>query len=256
MLEEFYKLSNQLKNIISQETVYYIPNPGNWGDGLIRSGTIKFFRDFNIQFKELGFSRRNWSSFIKPIFTRSTLIYGGGGGWCSDSANGAKYVKYLNKCFKQVIVLPSTYDRTYEYSNTTFFCRDKFESKQNMPDAMFCHDMALYLGKIKMKNGDGNGYFFRNDVESSGKINFPNKNVDISAKGNVTSEDITFFNKIAQYSVIHTDRLHVAIASCLCEREVHLYPNSYFKNEAVFHSSLNESFGNITFHENFDFNKD
>lgn len=256
MIEDFNRLAIQLDNVISQETVYYLPNPGNWGDGLIRSGTIKFFRDFNIQFKELRLSKRNWSSFIKPFFKRSTLIYGGGGGWCADSANGAKYVKFLNKCFSKVIVLPSSYDRTYNYPNITFFCRDKFESKQNMPEAIFCHDMSLYLGKVKMQKGEGIGYFFRNDVESSGNINIPQENVDISAKGNFTSEDITFFKELAKYSVIHTDRLHVAIASCLCEREVHMYPNSYFKNHAVYRSSLKDYFDKITFHTEFDFNND
>lgn len=247
---EYQNLEKVLKENIKEGPVYYVPNPGNWGDGLIREGTVKFFRDINLDYREIRPSKRNWSSWILPAVKGGTVIYGGGGGWCNHFSKGAEYVNYLRKRFN-TIVLPSSYQNTYSYPNTLFFCRDNKESKENMPEAIFCHDMALYLGKVKMEKGTGTGYFFRWDKESSGKIKIPNENVDLSTVGNYMSEGITFFKELAKYAVIHTDRLHVAIASCLLGLEVHLYPGSYFKNNAVYRSSLEGNFENITFHQGF-----
>jgi hypothetical protein len=54
------------------------------------------------------------------------------------------------------------------------------------------------------------------------------------------------FEVIGSHSRIQTDRLHVAIAGALLGREVHLHPNSYYKNQAVYDYSL-EQYENVTF---------
>lgn len=246
---DFRKLESILKRNIKKEPVYYVPNPGNWGDGLIREGTVKFFREIGLDYNEVIPSKKNWSDWLSPIISGATVIFGGGGGWCRDWKFGARYVNFLNKRF-DVIVLPSTYEQTFNYPNTLFFCRDKEESKENMPDAIFCHDMAFFLGRIDLKKGSGTGYFFRRDKESSGKIRIPDKNLDISSLGDYRSEGITFFKKLAKYSVVHTDRLHVAISSCLLGLELHFYPGSYFKNYSVYRSSMKNTFENVYFHLN------
>jgi hypothetical protein len=41
----------------------------------------------------------------------------------------------------------------------------------------------------------------------------------------------------------------VAIAACLLGRELHLHPGGYFKNRAVFRSSIEGRFPNAHFHE-------
>lgn len=117
-----------------------------------------------------------------------------------------------------------------------------------MPGSYFCHDMAFYLGDIGFKQGDGVGNFFRTDKESIGKLKIPEDNFDISASGNHFSEGITLFKELAKYSEIHTDRLHICIAGCLLKREVHLYPGNYFKNEAVYKSSILPNYNNVYFH--------
>ena len=48
-----------------------------------------------------------------------------------------------------------------------------------------------------------------------------------------TAED--YLRIAASYRVIHTDRLHFAIAAMIAGRQAHLYANSYFKNEAIYH---------------------
>jgi exopolysaccharide biosynthesis predicted pyruvyltransferase EpsI len=247
LLAQFKIIEQVLKEDIKKGPVYYVPNPGNWGDGLIREGTKKFFRDINLEYREIFPSKRNWSDWILPSVQGGTVIYGGGGGWCKNHGNAAKYVNFFRKRFN-VIVLPSSYQFTYAYPNTFFFRRDKFESKQNMPDSIYCHDMAFYLGEIRMQKGKGTGYFFRWDMESSGKIDIPKGNIDLSSHGNYMSEGITFLQHLSSYSEIHTDRLHVAIASSLLGLELHFYPGAYFKNYAVYRSSMKDHFENVTFH--------
>jgi len=75
------------------------------------------------------------------------------------------------------------------------------------------------------------------------------KHSDISLKGSHLSSVYPFIDSIAKYGIIHTDRLHVAIAGCLLGLEVHLYPNSYFKNKAVYLSSIEGYYDNVFFHE-------
>jgi Polysaccharide pyruvyl transferase len=250
---EFAVLEETLKTECGRGPVYYFPNPGNWGDGLIRLGTIKFFDDINLKYKEL--TRRKKSCII-PWIRGGTVIYGGGAGWCKIWTKAPKYVaRFKPRC--KVIVLPSTYESTYSIPNTVFFCRDKYESQQYMPGAVFCHDMAFYLRKLSLDSGKGSGkgYFFRTDKESAGKIKLPPGNNDISLKGNYLSNMTPFLEGINRFEVIYTDRLHVAIAACLLGgKEVHLYQSSFFKIPAIYMSSMKDVFDNLFFHEDFDFN--
>lgn len=244
---EYLLLEEKIKSIAGSGPVYYLANPGNWGDGLIRAGSIKFFKDIDLKYKELTLNKKEW---ILPFMTGGTVIYGGGGAWCDYWNEGEKYISKLQKRFK-IIVLPSSYEKHYSYpGNVTFFSRDKHESLQNMPNSEFCHDMAFYLGKMEAPKGSGVGYFFRTDVESSNKIEIPSSNRDISLEGHHYSEMYPFLKAISEYEVIQTDRLHVAIAGALLGREVHLYPGSYFKIRAIYESSIKDYFDNVKFHLN------
>lgn len=247
MQDEFTTLKETLSTVRGRGPLYYFPNPGNWGDGLIRYGALKFLYDVNLNYRELTMSRRDWRL---PVFRRGTVIYGGGGGWCELWNHSLDYVTEFTQRFN-VVVLPSTYESSYSIPNTTFFCRDMFESKQNMPDATFCHDMSFYIGEefATRGKGSGKGYFFRSDAESANRIRIPSCNNDIGLKGNHLSEVSPFFDEIDRFAVVCTDRLHVAIAACLLKKEVHLYPGSYFKNRAVYLSSMKDHFEGVHFHE-------
>jgi exopolysaccharide biosynthesis predicted pyruvyltransferase EpsI len=254
MQDKFAILEEVLKTECGRGPIYYIPNPGNYGDGTIRYGTLKFFHDINLNYRELTNDDKK-KGFYHSL-ERGTVIYGGGGAWCKlwDIANIT--VTKLSHMFKvKVIVLPSTYELTKSTPRTIFFCRDMFESKKNMANSIFCHDMAFYIGKhfSPGDKGSGKGYFFRTDKESANKIKIPQDNNDISSKGNIYSEIYPFFEEINKFAIIYTDRLHVAIAACLLEKEVHLCPGSYFKNLAVYMSSMKGYFDNVYFHEEFDF---
>jgi exopolysaccharide biosynthesis predicted pyruvyltransferase EpsI len=244
MLIEFIRLEETLRKLVGQGRVYYLPNSGNWGDALIRFGTLKFLRDIGLDFTELSADTSDW---LLPFVKGGTVIYGGGGAWCSLWNKAEKKVRKLHKRFR-VVVLPSTYERRYSMPNTTFFCRDRFNSQEHMPEAIFCHDMAFSIGPLASTPAFGTGYFFRTDKESSGKLAIPPGNNDLSSKGRHTSDIFPFINEIARHAVVHTDHLHIAVAACLLRRELHFYPGSYFKNNAIFLSSIQGYFDNVHFH--------
>jgi hypothetical protein len=243
--KEFLFLEEVIKERGRHSPVYYFDNPGNWGDALIRYGETKFLRSIGVHFHEVTRRKTDW---LLPLARRGILIYGGSGAWCRVGDRAIHRIRKVRHLFKHIIVLPSTYEVFERFPRTTYFARDRFESLSAVPDAHFCHDMAFCIGAVECQNGEGTGHFFRLDVERSGRFEVPPNNFDLSGAGDNNSSVAEFFDELSRYAVIHTDRLHVAIASCLLGKEVHLYPNSYFKNHAVFRSSLQSYFKNVHFH--------
>jgi len=252
MRKEFLLLEKIIKEKTKNGKIYYLHNSGNYGDSLIRYGTMKFFQDINLNFKQIKtfnlLRTEWWPTLIKP---NATLIFAGSGAWCKFY-NREAFIKKISKRFKNIIILPSTFEITPNIPNAIFFRRDNYESKENVPSSIFCHDMAFYIGSIESEKGNGKGYFFRKDIESLNKVNFIPQNIDISLKGNHLTPIFDFINEISKYEIIYTDRLHVAIGASLLKKEVHLFPNSYFKNKAIYLSSLKPFYENVYFHENFD----
>jgi exopolysaccharide biosynthesis predicted pyruvyltransferase EpsI len=246
MYDTFKILEETIKEKCAGKPAYYFPNPGNLGDAIIREATIRFFKKINLEYKEMKKVGGLLHQITRP--RDGIFIYGGGGAWCElwdHSRDVAKLAKN-----SEVIVLPSTYDKLYSIPNVTFFCRDSFESKQNMQDAIFCHDMAFSLGRLRHQPDaqEDIGFFFRTDKESANAAKIPPNNIDISATGNHLSDTSVFVDAIARFTQIHTDRLHVAIIATLLDRETHLYPGRYFKNKAIYLSSMKDRFDNIHFH--------
>lgn len=243
---EFVKLQEEILRRAKRGPVYYLANPGNWGDALIRFGTLKFFANIGLNYRELTTRKINW---LVPLMTGGTVVYGGGGAWCNTHNASERRVRALRKRF-HVIVLPSSYEQRITFGErVTFFARDFYESQQNNPQAIFCHDMAFYIGRLKCSAGIGTGWFFRTDKESAGVLTPKSENCDLSAKGDTYSDMFPFFAHLARYAIVHTDRLHIAIASCLLGKEVHIYPGSYFKIRAVFKSSIEGAFDKVYLHE-------
>jgi exopolysaccharide biosynthesis predicted pyruvyltransferase EpsI len=252
MQKEFSQLAQVLLDPSRRRPFYYLNNRGNWGDGLIRQGTLKFFHEIGFHYYELSLHKGKVFRFFEyylPLVLRGTLFYGGGAGWTNFWPRSYNTMNNIATSYQQVVVLPSTYEKRADFPNITYYCRDRFESMDTIPDAIFCHDMAFYLEMKSAGKGSGEGFFYREDIESSGRISIPPENVDISAQGKHLTPIGPFFDAIDRYQVVYTDRLHVAIAGCLLNKEVHLYPGGYFKNKAVYRSSMQGIFDNIHFHE-------
>lgn len=255
MYKCFSLLSDMIHEVSESNPIIYVPNAGNWGDALIREGTLKFFRDHSIKYLEIPFFNAFWTKIINtPLIEKfvkdSVLVYGGGGAWYKTFNTGAYFIYHIHHYFKSVIVLPSTLMTPLETDNVIYYCRDNFDSKLYYPNAIFCHDMAFYLNDIFLKEeceGKGDGCFFRNDKESSQQLFIPESNIDISSLGNEMTPISPFISKLNEYNTIHTDRLHVAITACLLNKQLYFYNGSYYKNEATYHSSIENYFKKVEF---------
>jgi exopolysaccharide biosynthesis predicted pyruvyltransferase EpsI len=247
MQAEFRQLEEIIKARCRRGPVYYLADVGNWGDALIRMGTIKFLADIGIEYQEITQASRRGRWL--PWRRKGTFLLGGSGAWCSFWSHGLHAVKKVRHYFEHVVVLPSTFELKIAFRKVDLFARDRFESLVNAPAARFCHDMAFCLRPQASASGTGTGWFLRTDKERTGALPFPPENLDLSALGHHLTPVEPFFEAIARYAVVHTDRLHVAIATCLLGRELHLYPGAYFKNRALFRSSIEGQFPNTHFHE-------
>lgn len=252
MLPEFSRLANIIRQHTKGQPLYYLAGTGNLGDALIRQGTLKFFREQGFRFYELMRRKGKVFRFLEyylPLLLKGNLIVGGGGGWCKYWKKLPKIVKDVADSYRTVIILPSTYEMKLDLPNVIYFSRDRYESLQVVPEAIFCHDMAFYLDWPSRSSGEGEGFFFRTDAERNERVPLPPNNSDISLLGNHFSPIEGFFEQIDRYRIIHTDRLHVAIAACLLGKELHFYPNAYFKNKAVYLSSMKDFFKNVYFED-------
>jgi exopolysaccharide biosynthesis predicted pyruvyltransferase EpsI len=50
---------------------------------------------------------------------------------------------------------------------------------------------------------------------------------------------------LKDFDEIHTNRLHICIAGALIGIKVHFYPNSYWKNRAVYEHSIKGRYENV-----------
>jgi len=93
---------------------------------------------------------------------------------------------------------------------------------------------------------------FRTDYEKTNII-LPDNNFDISSKfGALTYTPQSAFkisfqilNYINKFKIINTNRLHIAIGGTILGKTVNFYPNSYWKNEAVYNYSLKKQYPSV-----------
>lgn len=257
----YYKeldMINFLKTYINIKFIY-IPNPGNGGDSLIAAGTFQLFDNLGLNY-QIG--------DINKKYYNETIFYAGGGnlvglyGGCKDFLNNN-----LNNNNK-IIILPHTIkdvDEIVEKMNNNVFviCRDKksyeyvYDTIKNKDNVYLSKDMAFYLDVsgyqnniIKNKNKKVLNYF-RNDTEKT-NIKIPQNNHDLSQEMNiipkmnnkekVIKNAYNILDYINNYDTINTNRLHGGIGASLLNKEVNMYPNSYFKNYEVYNYSLKNIF--------------
>lgn len=98
-------------------------------------------------------------------------------------------------------------------------------------------------------------YLYRMDIEST-DIPIPEGNLDASLtfnfgvtspmKARYTVHHLLKF--LSGYEVIHTNRLHITIASALLNKTVNFHANNYYKCRAVFEHSIMNRFPNVIWH--------
>ncbi|OFL19369.1 glycosyltransferase family 2 protein [Corynebacterium sp. HMSC062A03] len=245
---EFAKLAETIIHYSEVGQLVFSPAKGNWGDGLINIGTRQFLDSL-----ELPFHERNKSSIETDLqsgyFEEKVVLMGGGGAWSRNFSNARKFTDQIARQAKHVIVLPTTFDLPpVEPNNVTYFARDKFTSLDTNPQAVFCHDMALFINLElhEPTNRVWRLFAMRNDREGTNLAKHVPQNFDLSKLGD---GDYAFadplFNILNNFNIICTDRLHLAIASAMLGRKVKLLPGNYAKSQDVFLSSLKENYPQV-----------
>lgn len=258
MRYEFVGLAEKIKEASAGKKVYLYAPTGNWGDALIGYGTKSFLNHFHIPY-EMLYINNELTDKLKwryAGYSNRVLLVMGGGGWTSYYRFLPTTVELIQKKyrFKEIIILPSTYEKKYHVENCTFYKRDDSGSANHMPDAQFCHDLAFFVSRMnvpKSKVTKDVAYCFRQDGETSNAHAIPESNCDLSSLGTNLTGIYGFLDYLSEYSLVHTDRLHVAIGACLLGKEVHMYPGSYFKNKAIFDCSIRDYYDNVFFHDLF-----
>ena len=116
MQKEFIQLASFVKDNSANLNIIYVPNKGNWGDGLIHRGQLKFFRHFGIKVNQI--SRDELVNQLRSLnkkekgrfYNNSILISGGGGSWCRNWRASYAFVDYSSNFFKKIIIMPQTYE--------------------------------------------------------------------------------------------------------------------------------------------------
>jgi len=257
--QPFDELAEALLHAATGREVIFLQNSGNYGDSLIRYGTVRFFEDIGLPYRVYDMRKRmhRYMAFGEGLFDRFShrhlFIYSGSGGWADACTGGLRNVHRQLAASRNIFILPTTFQRFGLPPEIPVFVRDRFESWKVVPHAKFCHDMAFYLalvaperffaGRVAPSQALGLAFRTDNEARTHGLATLWG-NVDISALGSHNSDPLVFLRLIDQFSAIATDRLHVAIAAMLLGKRVLITEGNYFKIRAVFDSSIKGIFDN------------
>jgi len=108
------------------------------------------------------------------------------------------------------------------------------------------------LGRLLEGGTPGSLNAFRRDREAV-RMSYPRDNVDLGTLfgyGSGTEALARYVSWrvltiLAGHALVRTNRLHIAIGAALLGKQVELFPNSYFKCEAVYRFSMQERFPNV-----------
>lgn len=266
--------------------IFYKSNPGNAGDALIAAATFQLFEKHKIRWRLIhsnddltgktvfyagggnlvpeyescaSFMSR-WHKKCRRLVILPHTVYG--------------HQELISSLANNVTICCRDH-RTYEYISTFAKCGIEYVS-----DVAFELDiLRLGLGRGQL-NGAVNLLYgktlvkklvrqncvrsprhlqaMRLDVEKT-CAEITGDNVDVSQMfkmGHYNSPDLAFtvtrqvMSFLSRFSTISTNRLHIAIGGALLGRKVRLFPNAYFKIEAVYETSL-KHFPNITLVKSF-----
>ncbi len=225
---------------------------GNYGDSFIWHGTKKLLLSLNISERYVNISSPKYNN---------VLFIDGGGNFVDYYSNIKDFLIKKPDLYSEIVILPHTIfgEKQIEVlnnisSNLTVFCREKvsvkFLEKELINGKIYLwHDCAFYNDFSPTPLGKGVFNVFRSDKESILHI-LPEPNNDLSYNGYATKPLSELIDILRKYEQINTDRLHIAIGATLLGKQVKLFPNSYYKNKAVFDYSLNR-FSNVSFVKNF-----
>jgi Polysaccharide pyruvyl transferase len=255
----FDELAKALLQAAEGRQVIFLQNSGNYGDCLIRYGTIRFFQDIGLPYREYDMGNRTDKAaafahgLVDRLTRRHLYVYSGSGAWADVCSVGFRNVHRQIKANRNIFILPTTFQRYGLPDDIPVFVRDRFESWKVVPHAKFCHDMAFYLAlvaperllpdRISPERTLGLAFRTDNEARSHGLAGL-STNLDISSTGTHSDDPHIFLRMIDRFAELATDRLHVAIGALLLGKRVFLTEGIYFKMRAIYNSSMQGIFAN------------
>lgn len=255
----FRALAQDLEQASAGHSVFFMQNHGNYGDALIRFGTLRFFEDIGLTIRELDMgSRVDKLRALVMGLTPTLFVYSGSGAWSRACEVGYRNVRRQHRLTRNLFILPTTFEiapsEIAPTLNVPIFVRDTSDSLRHAPQGKFCHDMAFYLATIhpdrvladRTPASKPVGLILRTDNEARahGLAKHP-ANFDLSASGDHRSNPAEFLRYLDQFDHVVTDRLHAAIGAALLGKRVSLAPGNYFKIRAIFESSIKGYFDQV-----------
>ena len=254
MFKKQYKNMNELFKIHKGKKVFVLLNKGNKGDGLIHAGGRRLLKKNKVDYNEIKYPEK---ASGKVLF-----VYGCGA-FCKPYYHMVEFVNFYMDHFKEIFILPSSFDldckEVLEFiknlpKKVTVFCREWYsyyllQKYMHYSENLYLDkDPAFYLDYSQWKKrGRGTLLAFRTDEPLNVNVDLKN-NKDISISGNEDNWE-TLLDEISLYNIIHTNRVHVAIAATLMGKKTFIYPMSYHKSKGIYLYSLIE-FQNVKWIEN------
>jgi len=269
--------------------IVYIPNPGNYGDGLICAATLQLFSKSNIDYLAYSINFKYDSSHV--------YVYGGGGNFNELYSSAKKVLSELSSYRAEVVFLPHScygvdneiknypgslriyarelqtlkYLESVKSSNLRFKIYDDLAFYLDTTDPLFYNYQVfkeLYShvkheqGVLKAFRTDSEGRFTKSYALEPGNIDLSNawpkvpnnmpKGFDLYWLDAVKLRNYIswFLCYVDMFDFIYTDRLHVGICSFLLKKNAYLYDNSYGKVRSVYEYSIaSKNIENIKFIE-------
>lgn len=223
-------------------------NQGNRGDGVIHLGGRTLLKAIGLEWQEFH------QSTAPATISADVLLVFGGGAFCREVHTVVSLVERYAAQVPRVIIMPASFDPRSERvrrfvqswsDNYTVFTREQrsFDALRSVrPDLariFLCYDLAFWADLRSWAERPHNGTvgIFRRDAEAV----FDRRPLHLEGRDisrGPDSEPEGLLNYVSRFSIIYTDRAHAAITAAMMGREVHLYRNGYFKNEALYEHSL------------------
>ena len=235
-----------------RKKVAFVPNPGNIGDATINLACWRYLRS---KFRQVEICTPQQLPPVEYVFV------GGGGNFVEPLYHDTASLVQRLAAHQGIFIFPST---VYGYckilknlaGRSRIICREnvshQFLLNHMPPESVYLgHDAAFAIaGQLRTEYADKitkgsklSAKLFRCDRE---RALLEEGGLDIMGQHHSDWTDMTLAESVIQlaakyilgFGQIKTDRLHCAILAALLGRETIVYPNSYFKNAAVFEHSL------------------
>lgn len=140
---------DEVLSALKGDSVVFVPNPGNAGDGLIAAAEYILLRRLGVDFRVAD---ANQAVDVRDC---DSVVYGGGGNLIGLYNNAKNYLSSCHFRVRRLVILPHTIRDNHDLiasfgDNVTVFCREteSFDHVRNVNPKLACYlgeDVALLL---------------------------------------------------------------------------------------------------------------